>query len=101
MDGNCFRVFLANLQDRLSNDERKRLAFIVGDGRFSPGSSLNLVDALSYRNTINNEDLRHLIDGLKELGCSETARIVEDSLPLMIPSSRITLEEILNDYEED
>ncbi|CAF1376935.1 unnamed protein product [Adineta ricciae] len=101
MDGNCLRVFLANLQDRLSNDERKRLAFIVGDGNFSSGGTLNLVDALSYRSTINNKDLRYLIDGLKELGCSETARIVEDNLPLMIPSSRMTLEELLDNCEED
>ncbi|CAF1209909.1 unnamed protein product [Adineta ricciae] len=74
MDYHHLCAILLNLQDRLANDDRKRLHFYLGNDiprRFRDGPSLSgtlsLMDSLFDQDKINEDDLTHLINALEQI----------------------------------
>jgi hypothetical protein len=73
-----FRVLLLKLQDCLSDNDRRRLHFIVGDTiprylRDDPtlGGTLSLLESLFDRAKISEQDFDYLIQAFSEIHCYE------------------------------
>lgn len=71
-----FRAFLVKLQDGLSENDRRRLHFIVGDTiprhlRDDPtlGGTLSLLESLFDRAKISEQDFDYLIQIFQEIHC--------------------------------
>ncbi|CAF1461604.1 unnamed protein product, partial [Adineta ricciae] len=76
-----------NLQDRLSNDDRKRLHFYLGNDvprriRDDPtlGGTLNLMDSLFDQDKINEEDFTYLIEAFDQIRCFDAAKLLKEHL---------------------
>lgn len=73
-----FRALLIKLQDCLSDNDRRRLHFIVGDTipryvRDDPtlGGTLTLLESLFDRAKISEQDFDYLIQAFQEIHCFE------------------------------
>ena len=73
-----FRALLLTLQDCLSENDRRRLHFIVGDTiprylRDDPtlGGTLSLLESLFDRAKISEQDFNYLIQAFREIHCYE------------------------------
>ncbi|UJR17811.1 hypothetical protein I4U23_004710 [Adineta vaga] len=82
MDNLRLRAILLNLQDRLSNDDRKRLHFYFGNDiprriRDDPslGGTLNLMDSLFDQDKINDEDFTYLINAFDQIRCLDAVKL--------------------------
>lgn len=83
-DPNCrLRAILVKLQDRLSDDDRKRLHFYLGDDiprriRDDPTlfGTLSLMQSLIDQNKINETDFTYLINAFQVIGCYDLAKIL-------------------------
>ncbi len=71
-----FRALLLKLQDCLSENDRLRLHFLVGDMiprqiRDDPtlGGTLHLLESLFDRGRIDSQDFTYLIDAFREIKC--------------------------------
>jgi len=71
-----FRALLLKLQDCLSNNDRRRLHFLLGDMiprqiRDDPslGGTLNLLESLFDQAKINEQDFDYLIHAFSEIRC--------------------------------
>ena len=69
-----FRALLIRLQDNLSDDDRHRLHFLLGDIiprglRDDPtiAGTLNLLESLFDRDTINDQDFFFLIEAFQQI----------------------------------
>ena len=87
MDNVRLRAIILNLQDRLSNDDRKRLHFYLGNDvprriRDDPtlGGTLNLMDSLFDQDKINDEDFSYLIEAFDQIRCFDAARQLKGQL---------------------
>lgn len=76
-----FRAFLVKLQDGLSENDRRRLHFIVGDTiprhlRDDPtlGGTLSLLESLFDRAKISEQDFDYLIQAFQEIHCYEAVK---------------------------
>ncbi|UJR17168.1 hypothetical protein I4U23_004064 [Adineta vaga] len=110
MDNSRLRAILLNLQDRLSNDDRKRLHFYLGNDvprRIRDDPSLNgtlsLLDSLFDQDKINEEDFTYLINAFQQIQCINHNRkkgLNESmqSLSLIMPP---ILDQLLNDEVVD
>ncbi|UJR16795.1 hypothetical protein I4U23_003694 [Adineta vaga] len=121
MDNQEFRGILLKLQDRLSDNDRKRLHFFFGNDvprriRDDPtlGGTLSLLESLFDQDKINEQDFSVLVNALEEICCSDAAKLLKDHMkqtksygtkqPLerlssIMPSGIIN--DLLNDLEED
>ena len=86
MANHQFRGILLRLQDRLSNDDRRRLHFFLGDDiprriRDDPSleGTLSLMESLFDQDKINGEDFTFLIDALDEIQCQDAAKLLRGS----------------------
>ncbi|CAF1221526.1 unnamed protein product, partial [Didymodactylos carnosus] len=77
---NRCRSILLQVQERLSDDDRKKLHFLVGDIiprglRDDPsiGGTLNLLEALFDRGKISSQDFSYLIEVFETIDCSDAA----------------------------
>ena len=84
MDNARLRAIILNLQDRLSNDDRKRLHFYLGNDvprriRDDPtlGGTLNLMDSLFDQDKINEEDFSYLIEVFDQIRCFDAAKVLK------------------------
>ena len=71
-----FRALLLKLQDCLSDNDRRRLHFLVGDMiprqiRDDPtlGGTLNLLESLFDQGRITTQDYGYLMHAFREIGC--------------------------------
>ncbi|CAF1193072.1 unnamed protein product [Adineta ricciae] len=87
MDNVRLRAIILNLQDRLSNDDRKRLHFYLGNDvprriRDDPtlGGTLNLMDSLFDQDKINEEDFTYLIEAFDQIRCFDAAKLLKEHL---------------------
>ena len=82
-----FRALLVKLQDCLSDNDRRRLHFIVGDTiprqlRDDPslGGTLNLLETLFDQAKISEQDFNYLIQIFREIHCYEGVRRLQGQL---------------------
>ena len=87
MDANRLRAILLKLQDRLSNDDRTRLHFFLGNDvprriRDDPSldGTLSLLESLFERDKINEKDFTFLINAFDEIHCHDAARSLNGNL---------------------
>ena len=83
MDNQEFRGILLRLQDRLSDNDRKRLHFFFGNDvprriRDDPslGGTLSLMDSLFDQDKINEQDFTVLIKAFNEIQCLDAAKLL-------------------------
>jgi hypothetical protein len=83
MDSHRLRAIILRLQDRLSNDDRKRLHFYLGNDvprriRDDPSLSgtLSLMDSLFDQDKINEKDFTFLINAFDEIQCIDAVKLL-------------------------
>ena len=81
MENLHLRATLLKIQDRLSDDDRKRLHFFLGNDiprriRANPtlGGTLSLLESLFDQDKINEDDLTYLIDAFDEIQCTDAVK---------------------------
>ena len=86
MDTHRLRGILLRLQDRLSDEDRRRLHFFLGDDiprrvRDDPtlSGTLSLMESLFDHDQISGADFTLLIDAFDEIQCHDAARILRGS----------------------
>jgi hypothetical protein len=77
------RALLVRLQDRLSEDDRRRFNFFLGDDvprRFrddpSLGGTLCIMESLFDQDKINEEDFSFLINAFDEIQCLDAVKLL-------------------------
>jgi len=87
MDTYDLRGIILKLQDRLSDNDRKRLHFFLGDDvprriRDDPtlGGTLNLIESLFDQDKINAQDFTFLIKAFDEIHCMDAVKLLRGSL---------------------
>ena len=83
MDNHHLRSIILKLQDRLSDNDRQRLHFFLGDDvprriRDNPtlNGTLNLMESLFDQDKINERDFTFLIDAFKEIQCIDAVKLL-------------------------
>ena len=83
MDTHHLRAIILKLQDRLSDDDRKRLHFFLGNDvprriRDDPslGGTLSLMESLFDQDKINEQDFTFLINALDEIQCIDAVKLL-------------------------
>lgn len=79
-----FRALLIKIQDLLSDNDRQRLHFLLGDDvpRYlrddpSMGGALQVLQSLIDKAIITDEDSRYLIEAFRKIHCDNAARKLE------------------------
>ncbi|UJR06576.1 hypothetical protein I4U23_010860 [Adineta vaga] len=83
MDDLHLRSILLKLQNRLSNDDQKRLHFYLNNDisqRIQDDPSLNHMDSLFNQDKINNEDLTFLINTFDQVQCFDASKLLKEHL---------------------
>ncbi|CAF1271625.1 unnamed protein product [Adineta steineri] len=85
MDNHRLRAMILKLQDRLSNDDRKRLHFYLGNDvprriRDDPtlGGTLSLMDSLFDQDKVNEKDFTFLINAFDEIQCIDAVKLLRE-----------------------
>ncbi|UJR18964.1 hypothetical protein I4U23_022093 [Adineta vaga] len=85
MDNHRLRAIILKLQDRLSNDDRKRLHFYLGNDvprriRDDPtlSGTLSLMDSLFDQDKINEKDFTFLINAFDEIQCIDAMKLLRE-----------------------
>ena len=89
-ESNCrLREVLVKLHDRLSDADRRRLHFYLGDDvprriRDDPTScgTLSLMESLIDQNKINEKDFTYLLHAFQVIGCHDLAQNLRGSFQL-------------------
>jgi hypothetical protein len=84
MNNRRLRALIVRLQDRLSEDDRKRLHFFLGNDvprriRDDPslGGTLSLIQSLFDQDKINEKDFSLLIDAFKQIRCFDAVHLLK------------------------
>jgi hypothetical protein len=84
MDNTHLRAIILKLQDRLSDNDRKRLHFFLGNDvprriRDDPSLSgtLSLMESLFDQDKISERDFSLLIDAFDQIQCTDAAKILK------------------------
>ncbi|CAF1009782.1 unnamed protein product [Adineta steineri] len=85
MDNHRLRAIILKLQDRLSNDDRKRLHFYLGNDvprriRDDPtlSGTLSLMDSLFDQDKVNEKDFSFLINAFDEIQCIDAVKLLRE-----------------------
>ncbi len=91
MDNHHLRGILLKLESRLSDDDRKRLHFFLGNDvprriRDDPslGGTLSLMESLFDQDKINEHGFTFLINAFDEIQCFDTVKLLRDNVFLLI-----------------
>jgi hypothetical protein len=83
MDDHHLRAIILKLQDRLSDNDRKRLHFFLGNDvprriRDDPtlGGTLSLMESLFDQDKINGVDFTFLINAFDEIQCTDAVQLL-------------------------
>ena len=86
MDNYQCRSILLKLQDRLSDDDRKRLHFFLGNDvprriRDDPSltGTLSLIESLFDQDKISEQDFTFLIKTFNEIQCKDAAQLLRSN----------------------
>jgi len=84
IDNRHLRSIILNLQNRLSDDDRKRLHFFLGNDvprriRDDPslGGTLSLMESLFDQDKINEQDFTFLINAFEEIQCIDAVKLLK------------------------
>jgi hypothetical protein len=79
-----FRAIILKIQNRLSEDDRLRLHFFLGDDvpriirdDLSLRGTLKLMDSLIDQDKINEQDFTFLINAFDEIQCIDAAKLLK------------------------
>ena len=93
------RQVLLKIQDLLSNEDRERLHFLLGNHvpkqyREDPslGGTLRVLETLLDREIINEADCHYLIKALKEISCFQAAKQLSDYQQKKSPKTTVANE---------
>ncbi|CAF1370426.1 unnamed protein product [Adineta steineri] len=120
MDNHRLRAIILKLQDRLSNDDRKRLHFYLGNDvprrirdDSTLGGTLSLMDSLFDQDKVNEKDFTFLINAFDEIQCIDAVKLLREhwrhnqsdiqnqsveSLSMIMPAM---INQLLEDQDED
>ncbi|CAF3499515.1 unnamed protein product [Rotaria socialis] len=108
-----FRTLLLKLQDYFSDDDRRRLHFILGDTmprhlRDDPtlSGTLSLLESLFDQATISEQDLNYLIHALNEINCHKALKRLNEHKLVQYNRNRCettttNVSDLLDDNEEN
>ena len=98
MEINRLRSIILKLHDRLSNEDRKRLHFYLGNDVPRPirddstlSGTLNLMDSLFDQDKINEQDFTLLINAFDEIRCFDAVKLLKSILCFLIHLSHCSL----------
>jgi hypothetical protein len=87
MNNRHLRALIVRLQDRLSEDDRKRLHFFLGNDvprrvRDDPslGGTLCLMESLFDQDKINEDDFTFLINAFDEIQCLDAVKLLRGNI---------------------
>jgi hypothetical protein len=90
-DNHHLRAILLKLQDRLSDDDRKRFHFFLGDDvprriRDDPslGGTLSVLEFLFDQDKINEQDFTYLINAFDEIQCIDAVKLLRGNFFYLI-----------------
>ncbi len=96
LDTHHLRAILLKLQDRLSDDDRQRLHFFLGNDvprriRDDPslGGTLHLLESLFDQDKINEQDFTYLINAFDEIQCIDAVKLLRGNFFLLDSSMMI------------
>ncbi|CAF2078769.1 unnamed protein product [Rotaria magnacalcarata] len=120
MNAHDLRAILLKLQDRLKDDDRKRLHFFFGNDvprriRDDPslGGTLSLMESLFDQDKINEEDFTFLIHAFEAIQCVDAAKLLREhmrqiksseikkSMQSLAEIMPITMKQIFDDQDDD
>lgn len=84
MDNHDLRATILKIQDRLSEDDRKRFHFYlrndvprrIADDP-SIGGTLDLIDSLFHQNLIDTNNFNYLIDAFYQIRCFDAVKLLQ------------------------
>jgi hypothetical protein len=95
IDNHHLRGIILKLENRLSNDDRRRLHFFLGNDvprriRDDPSLSgtLSLIESLFDQDKINEQDFTFLINAFDEIQCLDAVKLLRDHMK-RIQSSKL------------
>lgn len=87
MDNHHLRAIILKLQDRLSNEDRNRLHFYLGNDIPRPirddsslSGTLNLMNSLFDQDIINEKDFTFLIKAFNEIRCIDAVKLLKGNI---------------------
>ena len=96
MDSHHLRAIILKLQDRLSDDDRKRLHFFLGNDvprriRDDPTltGTLSLMESLFDQDKINEQDFTFLINAFDEIQCLDAVKLLRGKFVHFVVSMKI------------
>jgi hypothetical protein len=91
MDTHHLRSIILKLQDRLSDNDRQRLHFFLGNDvprvirdNSTLSGTLNLMESLFDQDKINEKDFTFLIYAFDEIQCFDAVKLLKGTLPISI-----------------
>lgn len=91
MDNHHLRGIILKLENRLSDSDRKRLHFFLGNDvprriRDDPslGGTLSLIESLFDQDKINEQDFTFLINAFDEIQCLDAVKLLRGNFYLQI-----------------
>jgi hypothetical protein len=94
MDNHHLRGIILKLENRLNDDDRKRLHFFLGNDvprriRDDPslGGTLSLMESLFDQDKINEKDFTFLINAFDEIQCMDAVKLLRSNFLLQIKLS--------------
>ncbi|CAF4587025.1 unnamed protein product, partial [Rotaria sp. Silwood2] len=119
MEHHQLRAYLLKLQDRLNDNDRKRLHFLFGNDvspqiRDDPslGGTLSLIESLFDQGKINEQDVSVLITAFNEIQCHNAVRVFQgqmqqlqskasnEPLPSLPQINSTTFHQLVEDQED-
>jgi len=99
MDNRHLRGIILNLENRLSDNDRKRLHFFLGNDvprriRDDPslGGTLSLMECLFDQDKINEQDFTFLINAFDEIQCLDAVNLLRGNFLLLINVSLFSVD---------
>ena len=97
VDQHDLRAILLKLEQRLSDDDRTRLHFFLGNDvprriRDDPslGGTLNLIESLFDQDKINEQDCSFLIHAFEGIQCMDAVKLLRGNFTYSTPSNSFT-----------
>jgi hypothetical protein len=102
-----FRALLLRIQELLSDNDRHRLHFLLGEDvprylrdDLSLGGTLRLLDSLFEKTFISDQDCDYLIEAFKKIQCYDAAKRLQGLLFIFLTMIYIERQLCLSEYQQ-